>query len=89
VVTHFPSRKSRSDVDVSKLYWNEISDKVVDKVVAKGLIYQSAGGFRIDDEDLNPLISSIEGSVSCLMGLNVETLKTLIKDLECELKVLE
>ena len=85
VLTHFPTGKQKSEVNVSKVYWNEISQKVVEKVVGKGLIYQSAGGFRLEDEDLNPLINSIEGSVSCIMGLNVVTLKNLLKELELEL----
>lgn len=76
VTTHYdPNRQSgynqKSSVNESKVYWREISPSVVDKVVAKGLVYSSAGGFRIEDEDLNPLIASIEGSVACIMGLNL------------------
>jgi septum formation protein len=82
VITHYPSYKQKCQVDVSKIYWSEISNRIVDKVIAKGLIYQSAGGFRIEDEDLNPLITSLEGSVSCIMGLNVVTLKKLISDID-------
>jgi septum formation protein len=82
VITHYPTGKQRSQVDVSKIYWNEITNNVIDKVISKGMIYQAAGGFRIDDDDLNPLIVSIEGSVSCIMGLNIDTLKKLINDLD-------
>jgi len=82
VVTHFQSGQQKSEVNVSKVYWNTISARVVDKVVSKGVIYQSAGGFRVEDEDLNPLITNIEGSVSCIMGLNVVTLQSLLKTLE-------
>ena len=85
VVTHYPSGQQLSEVNESKVYWNEISARVVDKVVSKGAIYQSAGGFQVEDEDLNNLINNIEGSVSCIMGLNVVTLKSLIKSLELEL----
>ena len=85
MLTHYPSGKQKSEVNVSKVYWNEISKKVVDKVVGKGAIYQSAGGFRVEDDDLNPLINNIEGSVSCIMGLNVVTLQNLLKSLELEL----
>jgi septum formation protein len=85
VVTHYPSGQQKSEVNESKVYWNTISARVVDKVVSKGAIYQSAGGFRVEDEDLNGLINNIEGSVSCIMGLNVVTLQSLLRSLELEL----
>lgn len=64
VVTHFPSMVQRSGVDVAKVYWKTISPQIVRKVVNKNEIYKSAGGFKIEDDDLNPLIRRIEGTES-------------------------
>eukprot|EP01036_Dinobryon_divergens_P043595 gene43595-58060_t len=60
VVTHIPSGRQASEVDVATVTWGTISDEVVERVLARGEIFDSAGGFRIEDPDLRPLILSIE-----------------------------
>jgi predicted house-cleaning NTP pyrophosphatase (Maf/HAM1 superfamily) len=56
---------------VSTVYFNEISLEIVRKVVEKGETFSSAGGFRIEDVDLNPLIRDLEGSVDSIMGMPI------------------
>lgn len=80
VITEFPSGVQTSGVDVAKVHWKSISDEVVAKVVAKGEIFSSAGGFRIEDEDLNPLVARIEGSVDSVMGLPVDLTAALLQE---------
>ncbi len=72
VITQFPSQQQVSSVHSASVKWLEIPNDVVSKVVDKELIFSSAGGFQIEDCDLNPLISSIDGGVDSVMGLSVE-----------------
>ena len=53
------------------VFWKDISDEVIQRVILRGEIYASAGGFRVEDSDLNPLILDIEGSIDSVMGLPV------------------
>ena len=53
------------------VFWKDISDEVIQRVISRGEIYASAGGFRVVDPDLNPLILDIEGSIDSVMGLPV------------------
>jgi septum formation protein len=69
VGTHYPSGLQFGDVEVAEVEWKAISDDVVDKVLARGQIFSSAGGFRVEDEDLNPLIRSIDGTVDSVFGM--------------------
>ena len=78
VATHWPSGRQASDVDVATVLWREIPDDVVRRVVARGEIFASAGGFRVEDPDLNPLILDIEGGVDSVMGLPVDSLVKVI-----------
>lgn len=83
-VTYFPSGLQKSGVDISTLSWRYISPEVVQKVVNKGEIYSSAGGFRIEDPDLNGLIKDLEGSVDSVMGFPVLLTERLIAQLRYE-----
>jgi len=80
VATHYPSGRQCSDVDVATVNWMGISSEIVEKVVAKGEIYSSAGGFRLEDPDLNPLIASIEGAVDSVLGMPVKLMISLITE---------
>ena len=81
VITEYPSKKQKSGVDIATVYWDEISDEIIEKVINKGEIYSSAGGFRIEDTDLNPLIRYIEGSFDSILGLPISLTVELIEDI--------
>lgn len=56
-----------------------ISEEIVKIVVAKGEIFSSAGGFRIEDEHLNPLILKIEGSADSVLGMPMDATVRVIR----------
>ena len=64
---------------LSIVFWKDISDEVIQRVISRGEIYASAGGFRIEDPDLNPLILDIEGSIDSVMGLPVQCRRPLLR----------
>ena len=78
VVTHLPSGVQESSVDVSTVYWSSIPEDTVERVVARGKIMSSAGGFRIEDPELNPLIQRLEGSVDSVMGMPLDLTESLV-----------
>lgn len=80
VVTHVPSGIQMSSIDIATVYWREISPEVVKRVVDRGAVMNSAGGFLIEDEDLNGLIKGIDRPVDSVMGMPVDLTKRLIKD---------
>lgn len=86
VATHFRSKQQAGNVDVSKVHWNVISPEVVDKVVTKGEIFSSAGGFKIEDEDLFPLVEKIEGTVDSVFGMPIKLTESLIAQVIAALK---
>lgn len=79
-VTEYPSGVQKTGSDVASVQWGTISNDTVQKVVEKGEVFTAAGGFRIDDPDLSPLVTHTEGTVDSIMGLPVNLTKCLIED---------
>lgn len=79
VATHYPSERQACDVDVAHVFWNEIPQDAVDRVVARREIFSSAGGFRIEDPDLNMLLRDIDGSLDSVVGLPVASTARIIE----------
>lgn len=80
VVTHIPTGIQQSGVDIATVYWKNISAEVVQRVVDRGEVMNSAGGFLIEDADLNPLIKGIDRPVDSVMGMPVELAKRLMNE---------
>lgn len=80
VVTHIPSGIQMSSIDIATVYWKEIPDEVVERVVDRGVTMTSAGGFLVEDEDLNGLVKGIDRPVDSVMGMPVDLTKRLIAD---------
>jgi len=79
VATHYPSERQACDVDVAHVFWNEIPQDAVERVVARREIFSSAGGFRIEDPDLNLLLRDIDGSLDSVVGLPVAATARIIE----------
>lgn len=80
VVTHIPSMVQMSSIDIATVYWKEISAEVVDRVVNRGEVLNSAGGFIVEDVDLNGLVKGIDRPLDSVMGMPVDLTKRLISD---------
>ena len=80
VVTHIPSGVQMSSIDIATVYWKEISPVVVERVVNRGVTMTSAGGFLVEDVDLNLLVKGIDRPVDSVMGMPVDLTKRLIAD---------
>jgi septum formation protein len=80
VVTHYPSGMKAANIDVATVYWGTIPNEVVQDVVARGATYDCAGGFRIEDEALNPLITGVDGALDSIMGMPVQLTLRLVDE---------
>lgn len=72
VVTHYPTGLQYSGFDIATIHWKKIPAEVVQSVVAKKEIFDCAGGFRIEDEELKPFIKSIDGSFDSVLGFPIK-----------------
>lgn len=57
---------------VTRVYFNELSDELIDKYVASGSPLDKAGAYGIQDNDAFPLVKKIEGSLYNVIGLPLE-----------------
>lgn len=81
VLTHYPSGKQVHSIDVATVAWYEINENVVSRVINRGEIYSSAGGFRVEDTDLNGLIKDMDGTMDSIMGMPVQLTVSLMRRL--------
>ena len=79
-VTNLKTGKQIDRTIIGKVKWNEISDEIINKIIDKGRIYDSCGGFSIEDEDLKPCICSIQGGEDNVKGLSLNDCLHMIVD---------
>jgi septum formation protein len=58
----------------SKVYFNNLSDELINKYICTGSPFDKAGGYGIQDKEFN-LVNHIEGSYYNVVGLPLEDLK--------------
>ena len=63
---------------VTEVYFNDLSDELIDEYIKTGSPFDKAGAYGIQDETFN-LVKSIKGSYYNVMGLPVEALRKVIK----------
>ena len=84
-VTHWPSFLQVSDIDIAEICWKVIDEDCVKRIINRGEIFSSAGGFRVEDEDLNPRIERIDGDMDSIMCLPVALTERLLIELKSKL----
>ena len=60
---------------ISKVYFNELSDELIDAYIKTGSPLDKAGAYGVQDNDKFPIVKSIEGSVTNVIGFPVEEIK--------------
>ncbi|HTM69127.1 MAG TPA: Maf family protein [Candidatus Binatia bacterium] len=61
VVTDTATRRSCHATDVARAWFEPLSAKAIELALARGDILHSCGAFTIDDPDLGPFVSMVEG----------------------------
>lgn len=68
----------RREVVETRVTFRELSEELIERYVKSGLPLDKAGAYGIQDG--YPLVKSYEGSYSNVVGLPVETVRTLLKE---------
>lgn len=63
---------------VTEVYFNDLTDELIDAYIKSGSPFDKAGAYGIQDHDYN-LVKKISGSYYNVMGLPVEELRKFIK----------
>lgn len=82
VVTNTKTRKQAVDVHRSCVLFKQIPKKAIDAALRRGTIMDCCGAFDIDDPDLKPHIEAINGDRTSVLGMPIETVKTLLAALD-------
>ena len=77
-----PAPKARAGVDVAKIIFRAIPEKVIEDLIKRGDIFFLAGAFSVEDQLLKAYIERIDGAVDSVIGLPKELTKRLIKQVE-------
>jgi septum formation protein len=80
VATHYPSGKQASEIDIATIYWNGISEEVIEeKLLDKEEIYSSCGAFLIEDPDFLACVNRIEGDLDSIRGMPIKATKKVFR----------
>jgi septum formation protein len=82
VVINTQSGELLKGTDVSKVYFKEIPDNVIDELIKKGNILSCAGSFEIKDPLVRKYIDRIDGTEENVAGLPIELVRSLLKEIE-------
>lgn len=80
VVTNTTNGKKAEGIDIAKMYYNFIPDVVIDDFIKNGDPFSKAGGFAIQSPILQPYQNRLEGTEDSTMGMPLELLEKLIKE---------
>ena len=80
VVINTKNNKRAEGIDIAKVYFNVLPPTVIDEFIKNGDPFSKAGGFGIQIPILKPYVSKIEGTRECVMGMPMDLLEKLIKE---------
>ena len=78
VVTNTKSGKRFQSVDVTKIWFNTITEKKIQELIKDKKYLLLAGGFTVDDPVFKSCIKKIEGTVESILGLPKDVTADLI-----------
>mmetsp|Transcript_27518 Transcript_27518/g.36072 ORF Transcript_27518/g.36072 Transcript_27518/m.36072 type:complete len:354 (+) Transcript_27518:258-1319(+) len=79
VVTNTETKKQVEGIDVATVIFDEITDDMMDRIVAREETLTCPGAFNINDLDLREAINHINGDVDSVFGLPLDVLCDLVK----------
>jgi len=78
VVTNTETGKRAEGIDISRVYFDEISEQAIDEAIEDGRVMHCAGAMRCEAEPLSRFVSKFDGSPDSTSGLPLKLLKKLI-----------
>ncbi len=80
VVTNTHTGKTAEGVDIVKVSFNKIPDDVIESLIKKGRILNTAGACIAEDPLLSPYIKTLEGDIDSLTGLPMRLTEKLMEE---------
>ena len=84
VITAFTIMKGDLDVTdivISKVVFNELSDELINDYIASGSPLDKAGAYGIQDNEKFPIVKSYEGSYDNIVGFPVKEIKETLESM--------
>ena len=60
---------------ISKVFFNKLSDELIDEYVKTGSPLDKAGAYGVQDNDKFPIVKEIQGSITNVIGFPVDEIK--------------
>ncbi|XP_031111082.1 7-methyl-GTP pyrophosphatase-like [Ipomoea triloba] len=80
LVTNLKTGKKRGELDKVEIYFHEIPEDVMDKLIEEGTVLYVAGGLLIEHPLIQPYIKRVAGATDSVMGLPKALTQRLITE---------
>ncbi|XP_059279106.1 uncharacterized protein LOC132033220 isoform X3 [Lycium ferocissimum] len=80
LVTNLVTGSRRGEWDKVEIYFHDIPDQVIDKLIEEGIVLYAAGGLIIEHPLILPYVKEVVGSTDSVMGLPKALTERLIKE---------
>ncbi|KAG2262138.1 hypothetical protein Bca4012_013207 [Brassica carinata] len=80
VVTNLKTGFKKGGVDRVEIYFNEISEEIIEKLIEEGMVLKVAGALLIEHPLILPCVKEVVGTTDSVMGLPKELTEKLLKE---------
>uniref|UniRef100_A0A6N2M2V3 Maf-like protein n=1 Tax=Salix viminalis TaxID=40686 RepID=A0A6N2M2V3_SALVM len=80
LVTNLKTGFRKGEWDRVEIYFHEIPDEVIEKLIEEGIVLRVAGGLIIEHPLVLPYIKEVVGTTDSVMGLSKALTKKLIEE---------
>ncbi|CAH8390774.1 unnamed protein product [Eruca vesicaria subsp. sativa] len=80
VVTNLKTGFRKGGVDRVEIYFNEISEEIIEKLIEEGMVLKVAGALLIEHPLISPCVKEVVGTTDSVMGLPKELTEKLLKE---------
>ncbi|KAJ4878293.1 Maf-like protein [Raphanus sativus] len=80
VVTNTKTGFRKGGVDRVEIYFNEISEEIISKLIEEGTVLKVAGALLIEHPLISPCVKEMVGTIDSVMGLPKKLTEKLLKE---------
>ncbi|XP_039071493.1 7-methyl-GTP pyrophosphatase-like [Hibiscus syriacus] len=80
LVTNLKTGFRKGEWDRVEIYFNQIPEEIIEKLIEEGNVLHVAGGLLIENPLIRPYVKQVVGTIDSVMGLPKPLTGTLIKD---------
>lgn len=78
VVTNTRNNKRVEGVDLGTIFFRPFTEEMINEYIESGQPYDLAGGFAIQDPQVQPFVDKLEGELECIIGLPKKLTQNLL-----------